>query len=103
SQITAQTTQTQNVQNNFGRGGQMPGNGGQIPGNMGGNFGNFGDFMRNAGTNVVDYVSSINASIDMTVIAQLLGIGILLTLAASGAAIISIIRYEPLKILTSRT
>ncbi len=100
SQITAQTTQTQNVENNFGRGGQMPGGNGQTTGNMGGGFGNF---FNNAGTNVVDYVSSINASTDMTVILQLLGIGILLTLIASGAAIISIIRYEPLKILTSRT
>ncbi|HBL85052.1 MAG TPA: hypothetical protein DDZ99_09205 [Clostridiales bacterium] len=59
--------------------------------------------MNNIGNNVTNYISEINSSTDMVVILQLLGIGLLLTAISSSAAVIFIMRYEPLKILTSRT
>lgn len=52
---------------------------------------------------VVDYVSSVNASADMVVVAELMGIGVLLTVLSSMGALIFILRFEPLKILASRT
>lgn len=51
----------------------------------------------------VNYIDNITASIDMVVLLQLLGLGILLTLISSATAVISILRYEPLKILSNRT
>ncbi len=51
----------------------------------------------------INYVKDITASIDVVVLFQLLGLGILLALISSATAIISILRYEPLKILSNRT
>jgi putative ABC transport system permease protein len=55
------------------------------------------------GNRVVSYVSDINASTDLVVVGELMGIGILLTILSSCAAIIFILRYEPLKILSERS
>lgn len=51
----------------------------------------------------INYVKDITASIDVVVLFQLLGLGILLALISSATAVISILRYEPLKILSNRT
>lgn len=50
----------------------------------------------------VSYVSQVSSATDLTVFAELFGIGILLTLVASVASIIFIMRYDPLKILSNR-
>lgn len=93
SQITAQQEQTTQTQQNFGRQGQNAG--GAVPGSA--------QTSARFNTRVVNYVSDINASTDMVVIGELMGIGILLTLLSSCAAVIFILRYEPLKILSERT
>ena len=50
----------------------------------------------------VEYLDSLNATTDFTVLMSLTGISILLTLIASSAGMISVLRYEPLKILSER-
>lgn len=50
-----------------------------------------------------DYVTQINAVINLKVLFELFGIGILLTIFSSIISIILISRYEPLKILSSRS
>ncbi|MDD2371579.1 MAG: ABC transporter permease [Firmicutes bacterium] len=53
-------------------------------------------------TESVNYLDNINASIDLSVTAQLMGIGVLLTIVSSLGAMIFIVRFEPLKILSNR-
>ncbi len=55
------------------------------------------------GSPAVSYVNSVSSATNLTVILQLVGVGILLTIVSSLAALISIMRYEPLKILSSRS
>ena len=83
-QITSIQTQKENQQSNFGRG--RP-NGGGRPGNQAS----------------VDYVQSINAATDITVVMELMGIGILLTVLSSCGAMVFILRYDPLNILSNRS
>ena len=92
---SVQAEQTQ-VAQNFGR----PGEGGAIggPGSgrniMGGVF--------NPGQSI-NYISRIDAVINLKVIAQLMLIGVMLTFFASILSVVLIARYEPLKILSSRS
>ncbi len=51
----------------------------------------------------VNYINQINATISFSILGQLIGIGIILTLISSLAAVVFIMRYEPLKILANRT
>ncbi|MGN1114699.1 MAG: ABC transporter permease [Oscillospiraceae bacterium] len=51
----------------------------------------------------VKYVDSVNSATDMTVILQLIIMGIVLTIISGLAAMISIMRYEPLEILSNRS
>ena len=95
---------------NFGRGEGFPGNmpGGEMPGgNQGGNKGGRGDrdnmfanmFGGNSETN---YVTEISSAMNFTVVLQMLGIAVLLTLAAGAVSMMFVMRYEPLKILANR-
>ena len=59
--------------------------------------------MNYSGTTQVQAIDTINAVVDFTVIAQLLGIGVLLTLISSLASMISIQRFSPLTILKERS
>lgn len=89
SQITSQQQQRTSQQNNFGRMPQMTSN---TP-SSGGSFGAFSN---------TNYISQVSSATDLNVILQLIGIGILLTMAASCSAVTFVLRYEPLKILTNR-
>ena len=51
----------------------------------------------------VSYVSSVNATVNLKVVGQLLLIGLGLTLAAALVAVIFVMRYEPLQILADRS
>ena len=51
----------------------------------------------------VNYLDKINATINLSIVGQLIGIGIILTLISSLAAVVFVMRYEPLKILANRT
>ena len=59
--------------------------------------------MKFNGNNKIQEIDTINAVVDITVIAQLLGIGIILTLVSSLASMISIQRFSPLTILKERS
>ena len=50
----------------------------------------------------VDYVTEVNSAMNLTVVLQMLGVGLLLTLVASMASVSFIMRYDPLKILANR-
>ena len=49
------------------------------------------------------YIEKINARINITVFLQLVLIGILITVVASFFAVLSIVRYDPIKILANST
>lgn len=108
SQITAQESQSTQREQNFGRGGQTGGGEAAPENTAGGGAGQGGgvspgNFFGRAGSSVVSYVSSVQSATNLTVVLELLGIGVLLTLLSSLVAVVFILRYEPLKILTSRT
>lgn len=63
---------------------------------------NPGGFMGGVKQSAANYISEVSYSTNFVVILQLIGVGILLTLISSLAAVLFIMRYEPLKILTSR-
>ncbi len=48
------------------------------------------------------FSSEVNSAMNFTVVLQMLGIAILLTLTASSASMLFVMRYEPLKILSNR-
>ena len=100
SQISAQETQQANRQQNFGRPGGMDGGGADaapadLPTGGGGGF-------RGMGRQMVSYLSDVSSATDWVVVLQLLGIGLALTLLSACVAVASVMRYEPLKILSER-
>ena len=94
SQIESQQEQLSNQEMNFGRGNMENGGGNRQNQNI-----TKGGFM----AQTVDYMSDISASVNMTVIIELFGVGILLTMLSSMTAVIFVMRYEPLKILSNRS
>ena len=83
NEIESSQEQTEKISNNFGKGGPMD--------------------MQHSGTVEVQSIDTIDAIVDFTVIAQLLVIGVLLTLISSLASMISIQRFSPLTILKERS
>ena len=66
-----------------------------------GGTGNF--FTDMLGTNNENsYVTEIRSAMNLTVVLQMLGIGVLLTLISGMVSILFVMRYEPLKILANR-
>ena len=59
--------------------------------------------MQFGGNRQVEAIESMEAVVDITVVVQLLGIGVLLTLMSSLASMISIQRFSPLTILKERS
>ena len=108
NQIESQSSQKDKIENNFGRPGgsgsgmpNMPDMGGMPDmGNMPdmGGKNPFGDFMDGA----ANYVTEIDSAMNLTVVLQMIGIGLLLTLVASAASVAFVMRYDPLKILANR-
>ena len=91
NEIETTQEEQQQISENFGKGGRpdMPGML-EMP-------------MQFDNINKVETIDSIEAVVDFTVIIQLLGIGILLTLISSLASMISIQRFSPLTILKERS
>jgi putative ABC transport system permease protein len=103
SQVASQQTQSSRIEQNFGRGKQQMGNGQTgTSANAAGRMASASGFGQ-TGKTVTNYISSVQSATDLTVVMQVLGIGVLLTLISSLVAVIFILRYEPLKILTNRT
>ena len=99
SQVEQQQSQSQSQNENFGRPGES---GGFAGGGVKMRGGSMLD-MAAAGPNAdVTYLDQINATTDFTILLQLIGIGVGLTVVSSLAAVIFVLRYEPLKILSNR-
>lgn len=58
----------------------------------------FGNMVSSA----ANYITEVNSAMNLTVVLQMTGIGLLLTLIASVASVLFIMRYDPLKILANR-
>lgn len=107
-QVESQNTQQTEREQNFGR----PGNFGggfpdgdmpsdmpsDIPSDMGGGNNPFENMFGGA----ANYITEVNSAMNLTVVFQMLGVGLFLTLVASMASVLFIMRYDPLKILANR-
>ncbi len=108
-QIASVETVSEEREQNFGR---MPGNGFQkdqmdgAPGMGGGPMGGFGmgggTAAQEPGNPAANYISQVSSATNFNVVLQLIGIGILLTVVSGCVAIVFILRYDPLRILSSR-
>ncbi len=92
SQVEKVQEADEEVANNFGMGRQ---NGSNQSFSKGGHF--------TQQQTKVNYIDSVSSATDFTVILQLILVGLVLTVVSSLAALITIMRYEPLKILSSRS
>ena len=107
-QVESQNNQQTQMDQNFGRPGNMGGfPGGNMPSDMPdmpsdmpdmGGENPFKDMMGGA----ADYTTEVDSAMNLTVVFQMLGVGLLLTLVASAASVLFIMRYDPLKILANR-
>ena len=105
SQIDSQTAQQNQMNENFGRPGNMGGGmmGGERPSDLPSDMGGgknpaFGGMLGGA----AEYIAKVDSAMNLTVVLQMMGVGLLLTLVASGASVLFIMRYDPLKILANR-
>ncbi len=97
SEIESSTNSSEQMKNNFGGMGERPdGNGGDRGGNM-------PDFNKMSGTPNIQAYDSIDAVVNITVILELLVIGLSLVFVSSLASMISIQRFSPLTILKERS
>ena len=96
SEIESSTNSKDEMQNNFGGPGSMPGG-------PGGNFGGMPDFNKMSGVPTIQAYDSIDAVVNVTVILELLVIGLSLVFVSSLASMVSIQRFSPLKILKERS
>lgn len=95
NQVEAQNEQTEQIEQNFGRdfmnGDRQPSNSGRPSFFLG----------QNSAEEPV-YVTEISSAMNLTVVFQMLAIGILLTLISGTVSILFVMRYDPLKILANR-
>lgn len=100
NQVTSQNEQFDKIDSNFGRNqDKKPDMGNKPNGNE--NFGErFMEIM--GGNNRTNYITEINSAMNITVVFQMLGIAVLLTLIAGSVSMMFVMRYEPLKILANR-
>ena len=107
-QVQSQSNQQNQMDQSFGRPGNMGGFPGgmsgmpsDLPSNMGG--GNpFGDMFGGVFNDAANYITEVDSAMNLTVVLQMIGMGLLLTLIASAASVLFIMRYDPLKILANR-
>ena len=96
NQINSQNSMQSQIDGNMGRPGNFPGGGGAMPDFGGGNF------MENFFGGTANFITEVDSAMDLTVVFQMLGVGLLLTLIASAASVLFVMRYDPLKILSNR-
>lgn len=90
NQVVSQQNEAAQVEENFGRG------------DMSGFTGGAGGGSPFGGNSETSYVTEISSAMNMTVVWQMLGIAVILTMAAGAASVLFVMRYEPLKILANR-
>ena len=86
NQVNEQTTQTEQISMNFGRGPQMDGGTNGMP-NM--NFEKFDNF----GGMATDYITEINSAMNLTVVLQMLAIAVGLTIISGTVSMLFVMRY----------
>lgn len=95
TQVENQTSRQTQVESNFGRPEMSKENG---------NIGGFG--AAGGKTSMFDgsanYITEIDSAMNLTAVVQMVGMGLLLTFAASTVSILFVMRYDPLKILANR-
>ena len=110
-QVESQNSQQTQMEENFGRpgdfgggfpGGNMGGMPGGIPSDIPGDMGGGKNPFENMLGGAENYITEVNSAMNLTVVFQMLGVGLLLTLVASLASVLFIMRYDPLKILANR-
>ncbi len=105
NQVTSQSNQMQQVDKNFGReqnfGGGM-GGGMQRPDDEGTTAPDDLEIPDGMFGGAAEYITEINSVMNITVVLQLLGIAVLLTLVAGLVSMLFVMRYDPLKILSNR-
>ena len=98
-QAESQELQQTQTENNFGRPGKIvAGSNSNVPNNAGMGKNPFGNMLNSA----ENYITEVNSAMNLTVVLQMLGVGLALTLVASLASVMFIMRYDPLKILANR-
>ena len=107
-QVESQTSQQAQMEDGFGRPSNVGGFGGMggvpsdmpsdMPSDIGGGKKPFGGMIGGA----TNYITEVNSAMNLTVVFQMIGVGLLLTLIASLASVLFIMRYDPLKILANR-
>ncbi len=95
-QVASQTAQSEQIEQKFGRG-QMTRSDNSTTAEKR-NF--YTDMLGTSSEN--SYVTEISSAMNLTVVLQMLGIGILLTLISGMVSMLFVMRYEPLKILANR-
>lgn len=103
-QVSSQNSQQDRFDQNMGRPGNMgsfPGGGGSFPSDMPDFSGGSNPF-ENMLSGAKNYITQVDSAMDLTVVLQMIGVGLLLTLVASAASVLFIMRYDPLKILSNR-
>ena len=109
NQINSKNDMADRFNTNFNPSGMIPG--GSMPGGSsfpGGSMpgGNMPGGGKNPISNMLggaaDYITEVNSAMNLTVVFQMIGVGLLLTLVASAASVLFIMRYDPLKILANR-
>ena len=106
-QVESQNSQQTQMDENFGRPGNFGGGmpripGGEMPSDIPNNVGGGNNPFENMFGDAADYITEVNSAMNLTVVLQMIGVGLLLTLAASIASVSFIMRYDPLKILANR-
>lgn len=128
AQTESRQSQQEQMEDNFGRGGmpEEPGSAniagsgddgqsedgsssdsGSADAGMGGGAPDDGSrggglFGTGFGQGAMDYITEVNSAMNLTVVLQMIGIGLLLTLVASAVSVLFVMRYDPLKILANR-
>jgi putative ABC transport system permease protein len=100
SQVAALVVQQAEQAQNFGRFGNMDSIRGMAQG-FGVNLDQLGG-LAGAGSGT-QYIEVLNASLNVFVLLQLIGIGVILAILSSLAGVVFVLRYEPLRILAERT
>ena len=111
-QVESQNNQRNQMDKNFGRPGNRGENGNMggmpsgVPGNMPSDMSDMGGGRNNRFENMLggaaNYITEVDSAMNLTVVFQMIAVGLLLTLIASAASVLFIMRYDPLKILANR-
>ena len=100
-QAENQSSQQMQMEENFGRPGNMGDMGGRpsdMPNDMGGGRHPFENMLGGA----ADYITEVDSAMNLTVVLEMILVGLFLTLVASASSVLFIMRYDPLKILANR-